>query len=1234
LSEGDAGTTSFDFTVTLSNLSDETVTVDYATSDGTATAGEDYTAVTTTTLTFNPGDLTKPVSILVNGDTKYEVTETFNVDLTNASNSTISDALGLGTINNDDSQPTITIDDVTLSEGDAGTTSFDFTVTLSNLSDETVTVDYATSDGTATVADNDYTAVTTTTLTFNPGDLTKPVSVLVNGDTKNEANETFNVDLTNASNGTIGDNLGLGTINNDDVAVTVSIDDVTLSEGDAGTTSFNFTVSLSAVSGQTVTVDYATSDGTATVADNDYTAVTTTTLAFNPGDLTKPVSISVNGDTKYETNETFNVDLTNPVNATISDNLGLGTITNDDAQPTITIDDVTLSEGSKTSFGFTVSLSNASYQTITVNYATADGTATIADNDYTSASNTITFNPDETSKPLAITVNNDTKYEANEDFYVNLSAPTNATISDNLGLGTITNDDAQPTISINDMTLSEGNSGTTSFGFAVTLSNTSYQTITVNYATADGSATIANNDYQATSNTLTFNPGDLTKPVSILINGDLTTEPNENFYVNLSTPTNSTISDGQGIGNITNDDGLPSISINDIALTEGNTGTTSFDFTVSLSNASSSTVSVEFATDDGTATTSDLDYIDNQGTVTFNPGEVSKPISILVNGDNKFESDEIFYIVLTNPASATISDAQGMGTILNDDNPPTIVINNVAYAEGDSLTTTFEFTVNLTSTTDEVISVNYSTSDGTATLTNNDYVSGSGVVQFNPGEDEKTIEVSVIGDYFTESNEVFYVDLSNPVNAVIADDQGIGTILNDDAGWMLSDSIPSVNDIKPGKHVKDGGSMTVVSNTDDGDIIYAFHGNKSKTFFSYTPGTPGVWAPLESIPYGYKSTDITKINRKKVAKGSALCWDGGNIIYATKGSTNEFWAYYINAEGLIPADTWIQKAFIPVPKKVKGGTSMISYDNKIYMLAGGQKATDATNFYCYNPIADTGAINTMLSPWIQLTKAPVTSTITGKTKAFKDGSCITLVGNMIYALKGGDKYNFLYAYDILGDTISGTPWADNETIPLVHPQYGKKTKVGDGAAMVTDGTALYAIKGKGKQDFWMYIPAYDTLPGVWTALDIIPKLNGYKKSVPKTGAALAYAHNEIYLLKGNNSAEYWRYIPAMITPYRVFPKTTAPVSQEKTLRLHNLNLSISSNPIRDIAIVNYTVPVTGKVSLKLHNTTGRVIEVYLNDIMNSGNYSMTLNASELAKGVYFLTYENNAHKTELKIVIQ
>jgi hypothetical protein len=331
------------------------------------------------------------------------------------------------------------------------------------------------------------------------------------------------------------------------------ITDRVQAEGNAGTTAFTFTVTLQPASTGTVTVSYATANGTA-VAPSDYTAVPATVLTFSPGQVSKTVTVNVIGNTTVEPNETFVVNLSAPTGATISDGQGVGMILNDDG-PVLRITDRVQAEGNAgtTAFTFTVRLLPASAGTVTVNYATANGTAT-AGSDYTAIPATrLTFAPGQTSKPVTVNVTGNTVIEPNEAFTVNLSSAVGATLLDRQGIGTILNDDG-PVLRITDRVQAEGNVGTTAFTFTVTLLPASAGTVTVNYATANGTAT-AGSDYTAIPATrLTFAPGQTSKPVTVNVTGNTVVEPNEAFTVNLSSAVGATLLDGQGIGTILNDD--------------------------------------------------------------------------------------------------------------------------------------------------------------------------------------------------------------------------------------------------------------------------------------------------------------------------------------------------------------------------------------------------------------------------------------------------------------------------------------------------------------------------------------------------------------------------------------------------------------------------------------------------------------------------------------------------------
>ena len=224
-----------------------------------------------------------------------------------------------------------------------------------------------------------------------------------------------------------------------------------------------------------------------------------------------------------------------------------------------------------------------------------------------------------------------------------------------------------PSLSIGDVTVTEGNAGSVTATFTVTLSAAAAQPVTVQFATADGTAA-AGADYVAGSGTLSVPAGAMSGVVSVAVLGDLLDEDDETFSVNLSNPTGATISDGQGIGTITDNDPLPFLFAGDCAVAEGNTGTTPCPFVVTLSPASGKTVTVSYATANGTAQAGS-DYTSARGGLSFPPGTTQQTVAVDVLGDTVPEPDESFAVNLSAASNAAVADPQGVGTILDDDAP-------------------------------------------------------------------------------------------------------------------------------------------------------------------------------------------------------------------------------------------------------------------------------------------------------------------------------------------------------------------------------------------------------------------------------------------------------------------------------------------------------------------------------------------------------------------------------------
>ncbi|MGB3694942.1 MAG: Calx-beta domain-containing protein, partial [Spirulinaceae cyanobacterium] len=791
--EGDSGTTNAGFTVSLSELSSETVTVKYSISGIGATHGEDYQVVSGT-LTFAPGDTSENIFVPIIGDTFGETDETFYLSLYGATNANIATSFAQGTILNDDGlPPVLSIADTSVTEGDSGTTDAVFDVSLSEAGAQPITVSFFTYDNDATEGE-DYQSVSGT-LTFAPGDTTKSIVVPVIGDTLSEFDEIFRLNYS-VKNASASSFYAQGTILNDDGSPpALSIADVSVTEGDANNTDAVFDVTLSEAGTQPITVNFNTSNGysNGAIAGEDYQAVSGT-LTFAPGETTRSITVPVIGDTLWEYDETFGISLYGATNASISQPFAQGTILNDEAPPpTLSITDAFTAEGDigTTDAVFDVSLSEASTQPITVNFNTLDGftNKAVAGEDYQAVNGTLTFAPGETTQSISVPIIGDTSGELDETFNVSLYGATNANITQSFAQGTIFNDDGSPpTLSIADVLTVEGDTGTTDALFDVSLSEASTQAVTVNFNTFSyyNQAT-RGEDYQFVSGTLTFAPGETTQTINIPIIGDTLGEPDEIFGVNLYNASNASVADSAAQGTILNNDGaILALSIDNVSVTEGDTGTTDALFTVSLSEAGSQPITVDFNTSSHyNGATAGEDYQTVSGTLTFAPGETTQTLVVPVVGDELDETDESFSVNLSNAGGAIITDSSGWGSIITDDGP-IIDIDHSALLEGDTGTSNAEFVVSLSEASDETITVDFITNDASATA-GEDYQAVSGTLTFAPGETSQTLVVPVIGDTLDETDEQFYVDFSNATNAALSpySTQGWGTIYNDDQGPLL-----------------------------------------------------------------------------------------------------------------------------------------------------------------------------------------------------------------------------------------------------------------------------------------------------------------------------------------------------------------------------------------------------------------------------------------------------------------
>ena len=887
--EGDDAT--LDFVVKLINPARLPVTVDYATSDGTATAGSDYTD-TSGTLSFAAGRYVsreRTVSVPITDDAVEDDGETFTLTLTNATgfSNPVADVAATGTIRNTEASTETSTETSELSVADAAATeeddtTLDFVVTLDPAATASVTVDYATADGTAT-AGADYTS-TNGTLTFAAGDTTKTVAVPITDDTVDDGGETLTLTLSNASGADLNDATATGTIRNTEPKLlTASFSNLPDQHTGADFT-FDLAFTEELASGWRKVKDaFRVSSGSINrVSRKTRGSDLAWRVKVRPANSSDAVTITLPATTSCSASDAICTDdgrkLSNSTTATVA-----GT----PSTPTISIAGGSATEGSDSSISFTVTLDEAASETVTVEYATSNGTAAAGD-DYTSTSGTLTFDAGTTSKTITVSIADDSENESDETFIVTLSNASGADLGTASATGTIRNREVvvetTPTLSI------AGGSGTegtdSSISFTVTLDEAATETVTVDYATSDGTADDGD-DYTAKSGTLSFSAGTTSRTVSVPIADDSENESDETFIVTLSNASGADLGTATATGTIKNRlVVIPKLSISGGSGKEGDDS--SISFTVTLDQAATGTVTVDYATSDGSADAGD-DYTAKSGTLSFSAGTTTQSLSVEIEDDIENESDETFTVTLSNPSGADLgTSSSATGTIENryvapltarfegmpsehdgseftfelhfsespevpyrrlrdrsftlvqadvikakrqnpqatnknqswtitvkplgmgqisitlpaavsctDDKsicthdgrklshatsatvagPPSISVADATVTEAAGAV--LAFTVSLSRSSSSNVTVDYATSDGTATA-GADYTATSGTLTISAGSTSATVDVTVLDDSHDDGGETLTLTLSNASNGVLSDSTATGTIENSD----------------------------------------------------------------------------------------------------------------------------------------------------------------------------------------------------------------------------------------------------------------------------------------------------------------------------------------------------------------------------------------------------------------------------------------------------------------------
>ena len=745
---GSEGAGNLSVPVTLTNGGSGTVTVNWATENGSATAGQDYRAANGT-LTFSPGEAVKNITVSIIDDTDDENTESFTVRLSAAQGATIADATGQITIADNDGGTTTNPPSAPRSLGadpGDGQVRLSWTAPASNGGATITRYEYRYAGG-SNPFPADWMPVS-----GGSGATQVTVSPLTNG-----TNYRFQVRAVNSA-GAGPEAATTATPVDATATPSLAVPDVTVGEGD-GTAVVR--VTLAPAASQTVTVAYATSNGSAT-AGEDYTAADGT-LTFTTGTTAQEIRIDITDDTDGEGNENFTVTLSGAQGAGISRATGQVTIRDNDGTTTVVEAPdapraLVADEGDgEIELSWSPPASDGGAEIVRYEYRWAAGSDPLPE-DWTVVSGGA-----EASRVKITGLENDVPHR----FHVRA---VNEAGGGDEAQEAATPQDAgggePPSLSIDDVSVGEGSGAAV---LRVTMSEESDGAVTVRYETSDGSA-IAGPDYTAGDGTLTLDAGTTAVEISISIRDDSEEEDNETFTVTLSSAQGADIEDGAGQVTILDNDGTATPEVPGAPrslVADPRDGEVALSWAVPGSDGGSAVTRYEYRYATGSGS-----FPETWTVVSGGAGAREVTVGDLENGTRyRFQVRAVNGVGEGEPAEAS-------ATSRDPADAPGLTMDNPTVNEDDGVAVLM---VRLSPASDQAVTVRYATVDGSATA-GQDYTASSGALRFNAGETTQEIRVPIIDDDDEEGTESFRVRLSDPTNAVVVVGTGEVTIRDDEFG--------------------------------------------------------------------------------------------------------------------------------------------------------------------------------------------------------------------------------------------------------------------------------------------------------------------------------------------------------------------------------------------------------------------------------------------------------------------
>ncbi len=737
-------------TVTMDAPVSWPIEISYTTQADTAIPTQDYTSMSGT-LTFAPGETWQTFIVPILEDTLQEMTKSLQLILSPAP-SLFAPYLPIPTstltILDNDHSPQVQFSQAAYQANESDSLAV-LTVTLSSPSGLTVTVDYRV---------NGDSSPSNGLLVFPPLATTAYLQFPITNNILNEPSKFVSLTLSNPLNAMLGAIVTATlTIADDDPPPTVqfSTTQYFVNESEPFAT---IAVNLSAPSGFTTSVHYATIQGEATPA-LDYTAISGT-LTFPPGETTATFLLPITDDNVYEANETAMLQLDSSLNLELAPpNMVTLTIVDNDSLPLIALSSYhySLNENDGPAI-ITVTLSQSAELTVTVEYHLADGTAQ-SDSDYIAVSGTLVFSPYVTVSTFLIPITNDEWVEADETFNVVLDHPLNGIGVTPVATVTIVNDDTFPMVQFDSPTYYVAENNSTAI-ITVTLSKPPLVTATVAYSSHDVTA-LAGHDYLALNDTLTFAPMITTAYIFVPITDNVVVEPDKIFALTLISSTNTmTNSFDVASINIINDDSLQAQFTTDHYQIDE--FVSAVMLTVTLNTISSEPAMLDCRTHDGSAI-GNSDYTPISRTLLFAAGQSMVTVTIPITNDTATESTENFFVALSNPTSAvgmTLGLTNSVEITMVDNDTPAVQFTQNVYQVNEHdgqaiITAVLSFAATIPT------SITYQTTDIWAQA-GNDYTAVTGTLTFAAGQISQTFTIPISDDANIEPTETFTVMLSYP----------------------------------------------------------------------------------------------------------------------------------------------------------------------------------------------------------------------------------------------------------------------------------------------------------------------------------------------------------------------------------------------------------------------------------------------------------------------------------------